>query len=89
MKRYTYGRKWHSAKLLDFEKRCVCWLETLGLAGHRECMGNSKRVLRRSISWLRGKTNCLHALIIAARRIGVFISEFRWPYCIWCVVSID
>ena len=29
-------------------------------AGHREYMGNSKRVLRRSISLLRGKTDCLH-----------------------------
>ena len=26
-------------------------------AGHRECMGNSKRVLRRSVSLLLGKTD--------------------------------
>ena len=44
-------------------------------AGHRECMGNSKRVLRRSISLLRGKTDHLHALIFATQRVGVFISE--------------
>ena len=44
-------------------------------AGHRECMGNSKRVLRRSISVLRGKTDRLHALIFATQRVGVFISE--------------
>ena len=44
-------------------------------AGHRECMGNSKRVLRRSISLLRGKTVRLHALIFATQRVGVFISE--------------
>ena len=44
-------------------------------AGHRECMGNSKRVLRRSISLLRGKSDRLHALIFATQRVGVFISE--------------
>ena len=38
-------------------------------------MGNSKRVLRRSISLLRGKTDRLHALIFATQRVGVFISE--------------
>ena len=44
-------------------------------AGHRECMGNSKRVLRRSVSLLLGKTDGLHALIFATQRVGVFISE--------------
>ena len=44
-------------------------------AGHRECMGNSKRVLRRSVSLLLGKTDRLHALIFATKRVGVFISE--------------
>ena len=44
-------------------------------AGHRECMGNSKRVLRRSFSLLRGKSDRLHALIFATRTVGVFISE--------------
>ena len=44
-------------------------------AGHRECMGNSKRVLRRSISLLRGKTDRLHALIFATQRVGVFIDN--------------
>ena len=43
-------------------------------AGHRECMGNSKRVLRRSISSLRRKTDRLHVLIVATQRVGVFIS---------------
>ena len=38
-------------------------------------MGNSKHVLRRSISLLHGKTDRLHALIIATQRVGVFISE--------------
>ena len=46
-------------------------------AGHRECMGNSKCMLRRrSISSLRGKTNRLHAPIFATQGVGVFISEF-------------
>ena len=50
------------------------WGKSLA-AGHRECMGNSKRVLRSSISLLRGKTDCLHALIFATQRVDVFISE--------------
>ena len=44
-------------------------------AGHRECMGNSKRVLRRSVSMLLRKTDRLHALILATQRVGAFISE--------------
>ena len=60
-------------------------------AGHRECTGidsiylskvytiygtgNSKRVLRRSVSLLCGKTDRLHALIFATQRVGVFMSE--------------
>ena len=44
-------------------------------AGHRECMGNSKRVLRRSVSLLCGKTDRLHVLLFATQRVGVFISE--------------
>ena len=44
-------------------------------AGHRECMGNSKRVSRRSICLPRGKTDHLNALIFATQRVGVFISE--------------
>ena len=44
-------------------------------AGHRECMGNSECVLRRSFSLLRGKTDRLLALIFATQRVGVFISE--------------
>ena len=44
-------------------------------AGNRECMGNSKRKLRRSVSLLLGKTDCLHALISATQRFGVFISK--------------
>ena len=50
------------------------WGKSLA-AGHRECMGNSKRVLRRFISLLRGKTDRLHVLIFATQRVGVFISE--------------
>ena len=45
-------------------------------AGHTECMGNSKCVLRRSISSLRGKTDRLHALIFGTQGVSVFISEF-------------
>ena len=44
-------------------------------AGHRECMGNSKRVLIRSISLLHRKTDRLHALILATQRVGIFIGE--------------
>ena len=44
-------------------------------AGYRECMGNSKRVLKRSISLQHGRTNRHHALRIATQRGGVFISE--------------
>ena len=49
-------------------------------------MGNSKRMLRRTVSSLRGKTNRLHALIVATRRGGVFISESD---AIRCVALID
>ena len=34
-----------------------------------ECMGNSKHVLRRSISLLRGKIDRLHALIILPKEL--------------------
>ena len=34
-------------------------------AGHRECMENSKSVLERFISLLHGKTDRLHALVMA------------------------
>ena len=44
-------------------------------AGHTECMRNSKRVLKRSISLQHGRTDRLHALIISTPRGGVFISE--------------
>jgi len=50
------------------------WGKSLA-AGHRECMGNSKHVLRRSISLLLGKTDRLYALIFAAQRVGVFINK--------------
>ena len=52
-------------------------------AGHRECMGNSKRVLRRSISLLRGKTDHLHALIFATQSVGVSISESDGCVAVW------
>ena len=58
-------------------------------AGHRECMGNSKRVLRRSISLPRGKTDHLHALIFATQRVGVFISESDGCITVWRVALID
>ena len=50
--------------------------------------GNSKRVLRRSItgiSLLCGKTDRLHALIVTTRRGGVFISgsDGRIAYGAW------
>ena len=44
-------------------------------AGRRECVWNSKRVLRRSVSLLLGKTDRLHALIFDTQRVDVFISE--------------
>ena len=50
------------------------WGKSLA-TGHRECMGNSKQVLRRSISLLCRKTDCLHALIFPTQRVSVFISE--------------
>ena len=49
----------------------------------RECMGNSKRVLRRSVSLLLGKTDRLHALIFATQRVGVFISESDGCIAVW------
>ena len=52
-------------------------------------MGNSKRVLKGSISSLRGKTDRLHAPIIATRRGGVFISESDGCTAILCVALID
>ena len=36
-------------------------------------MGNSKRVLKRPISLLHGKTDCLHVLLTATQKGGVFI----------------
>ena len=41
------------------------WGKSLA-AGHRECMGNSKCVLR-SVSLLLGKTDGLHALILTGK----------------------
>ena len=58
-------------------------------AGHRECMGNSKHVLRRSISLLCGKTDCLHALMFGTQGVGVFISEFDGCIAVRRVVLID
>ena len=54
-------------------------------AGHRERMGNSKRVLRRSVSLLLGKTDHLHALIFATQIVSVFISESDGCIAIWWV----
>ena len=57
-------------------------------AGHRECMGNSKRVLKRSISLQHGRTDCLHVLRIAAQRGGVFMSEANGHIGVWCEALI-
>ena len=57
-------------------------------AGHRECMQNSKCVLERSISLLHGKTDRLHALIIATWRGGVFVSEANDHIGVQCVAFI-
>ena len=46
------------------------WGKSLA-AGHRECMGNSKRVLRRSVSLLLGKTDHLHVLILTGKSLMV------------------
>ena len=44
-------------------------------------LGIGKRVLRRSISLLCGKTNRLHALIFATQRIGVAVLPYgEWGY---------
>ena len=63
------------------------WSKTL-VAGHRECMGNSKCVLKRSISLLHGKTDCLHVLLTATQRGGVFICEANGCICVWYVALI-
>ena len=52
-------------------------------AGHTECMGNSKRMLRRSISSLRGKTDRFHALIFGTQGVGVFISKSDGCIAVW------
>ena len=57
-------------------------------AGDRECMGNSIRVLRRSISLQHGRTDRLHVLIIATQRGGVFISEANGHIGVWCEALI-
>ena len=59
-------------------------------AGHRECMGNSKRVLKRSFSLQHGRTDRLHALRIATQRGGVFISEANGHIGVklWCEALI-
>ena len=46
-------------------------------------------MLRRSISSLRGKSDRLHALIVATRRGGVFISESDGCIAVRCVALID
>ena len=63
------------------------WGKTLA-AGHRECMGNSKRVLKRSISLQHGRTNRLHALKIATQRGGVFMSEANGHISVQCEALI-
>ena len=63
------------------------WGKTLA-AGHKECMGNSKRMLKRSISLQHGRTDCLHALRIATQRGSVFISEANGHIGVRCEVLI-
>ena len=46
-------------------------------------MGISKHVLKRSNSLQHGKTDCLHVLIIATRRRGVFICEANGCIGVW------
>ena len=59
------------------------WGKSLA-AGHRECMGNSKRILRRSISLLRGKNDRLHALIFATQLVYSYASQMVvLPYSEW------
>ena len=58
------------------------WGKSLA-ADHRECVGNSKHVLRSSISSLRGKTDCLHMLIFATQGVGVLMSEFDCCIAMW------
>ena len=57
-------------------------------AGHKECMGNSKHMLKRSISLQHGRTNRLHALRIATQRGGVFMSEANGLIGVRCVALI-
>ena len=79
--RYCMG---YTARMADLHKG---WGKT-SAAGHGECMGNSKCVLKRSISLQHGKTDRLHALIIATQRAGVFISEANGHIGVWCVALI-
>ena len=51
-------------------------------------MGNSKRVLKRSISLQDGRTDRLHALKIATQRGGVFISEANGHIGVRCEALI-
>ena len=74
----------YTARMADLHKG---WGKT-SAADHRECMGNSKCVLKRSISLQQGKTDCLHALIIATQRSGVFISEANGRIGVRCVALI-
>ena len=64
------------------------WDKSL-VAGHKECMGNSKCVLRRPFSLLCGKTDRLQALLFATQRVSVFISESDGCIAVWCMVLID
>jgi len=55
---------------------------------NRECMGNSKRVLKRSISLQHERTDHLHALRIASQRGGVFMSEANGHIGVRCEALI-
>ena len=67
------------------------WGKTLA-AGRRECMGNSKRVLKRSIGLQhvrKDRSSPYHALRIATQRGGVFISEANGHIGVWCVALLN
>ena len=57
-------------------------------AGHRECMENSKRMLKRYFSLQPGRTDHLYALRIATQRGGVFISEANGHIGVRCKALI-
>ena len=66
--------KWMEWPTCMITSRMRAWVKVRQLA-IENVWGIPKRVLKRSISLLRGKTDRLRALIYATQRVGVFISE--------------